>query len=150
SGAVRNVDVYSGPVRLSGRVLLLSIVHDVSARVALEEQLQRAHRLDAINKLAAGVAHDFNNLLTIALTSVERAERKLPPEHEVRCDLADIKRTVQQGATLTRQMLAFARQQALSPQLTDVGALIRRVVAMLQRVLGPHIAVEAAIAADVP
>jgi len=150
SGAVRNVDVYSGPVRLSGRVLLLSIVHDVSARVALEEQLQRAHRLDAINKLAAGVAHDFNNLLTIALTSVERAERKLPPDHEVRCDLADIKRTVQQGATLTRQMLAFARQQALSPQLTDVGALIRRVVAMLQRVLGPHIAVEAAIAADVP
>ena len=150
SGVIRDVDVYSGPVNLRGRVLLLSIVHDVSARVALEEQLQRAQRLDAIGQLAAGVAHDFNNLLTIALTSVERAERKLPVGHEVRGDLADVKRSVQQGATLTRQMLAFARQQALSPQLTDIAGLIRRIVAMLQRVLGAHITVSAELADDLP
>jgi two-component system cell cycle sensor histidine kinase/response regulator CckA len=150
SGAIRDVDVYSGPVTLRGRVLLLSIIHDVSARVALEEQLQRAQRLDAIGQLAAGVAHDFNNLLAIALASVERAERKLPADHEIRGDLADVKRSVQQGATLTRQMLAFARQQALSPQLTDVAALIRRVVEMLQRVLGSHITIGAQLAANLP
>jgi two-component system, cell cycle sensor histidine kinase and response regulator CckA len=150
SGAVRDVDVYSGPVKLRDRELLLSIVHDVTARVELEEQLQRAQRLDAIGKLAAGVAHDFNNLLTIALTSVERAERKLPADHDVRGDLADVKRTVQQGAALTRQMLAFARQQALAPQPTDVGALIRRVAAMLQRVLGAHIAVAVQLTDGLP
>jgi two-component system cell cycle sensor histidine kinase/response regulator CckA len=150
SGAIRDVDVYSGPVKLRGRVLLLSIVHDVSARVALEEQLARAARIDAIGQLAAGVAHDFNNLLTIALTSVERAERRLPFDHEARADLADVKRTVQQGATLTRQMLAFARQQALSPQLTDIRALTGRVVELLQRVLGPQIRVDASIEDDVP
>ncbi|HEY1816926.1 MAG TPA: ATP-binding protein [Kofleriaceae bacterium] len=150
SGAVRDVDVYSGPVKLRNRELLLSIVHDVSARVELEEQLQRTQRLDAIGKLAAGVAHDFNNLLTIALASVERAERKLPTDHEARSDLADVKRTVQQGAALTRQMLAFARQQALAPQPTDLAALIRRVAAMLQRVLGAHIAVATQLADGLP
>jgi two-component system, cell cycle sensor histidine kinase and response regulator CckA len=150
SGAIRDVDVYSGPVRLRRRELLLSIVHDVSARVTLEEQVARAHRLDAINQLAAGVAHDFNNLLTIALTSVERAERKLPADHDVRSDLADVKRTVQQGAALTQQMLAFARQQALSPQPTDLAALLRRVATMLQRVLGEHIRVGAEVADELP
>ena len=150
SGDVRAVDVYSGPVALGGRVFLLSIIHDVSARVALEEQLRRAQRLDAIGQLAAGVAHDFNNLLTIALASVERAARPLPPEHAAVGDLADVKRAVQQGAALTRQILAFARQQALAPQPTDLGALIRRVVAMLARVLGEHVAVAAELGAEEP
>jgi PAS domain S-box-containing protein len=150
SGAIRDVDVYSGPVRLRRRDLLLSIVHDVSARVMLEEQVRRAQRLDAIGQLAAGVAHDFNNLLTIALTSVERAERKLPLDHEVRSDLADVKRTMQQGATLTQQMLAFARQQALSPQPTDLAALLRRVAGMLQRVLGEHIRVGTDVGDELP
>ena len=141
AGAIRDVDVYSGPVTLRGRVLLLSIVHDVSERVALEDRLRRAQRLDAIGRLAAGIAHDFNNLLTIALASVERADRKLTREHDARIDLADVKRTVQQGAALTRQMLAFARQQELAPRPTDLAALLARVAAMLQRVLGDQIAV---------
>ncbi|HTJ47285.1 MAG TPA: PAS domain S-box protein [Kofleriaceae bacterium] len=140
-GSVKDVDVYSGPVVVKGRQLLLSIIHDVTERNQLEEELRRAHRLDAIGRLAAGIAHDFNNLLTVVLASAQIAERQLAPEHRVRAFLGDIRHAAQRGAELTRQLLAFARQQALAPASIDLVAALARIAGLLERVLGDEIQV---------
>ncbi|MEO6777458.1 MAG: ATP-binding protein [Kofleriaceae bacterium] len=150
SGAVRDVDVYSGPIELRGRALLLSIIHDVTDRNQLEEQLRRTQRLDAIGRLAAGVAHDFNNLLAISLASVELAERKLGPDSPALPHLADVKRTVRHGAQLTQQMLAFARQGELAPARVDLRELIASTADLLLNVLGTNISVVTELGSDVP
>jgi PAS domain S-box-containing protein len=149
-GSTRDVDVYSGPVTLRGRTLLLSIIHDVTERNQLEDQLRRAQRLDAIGRLAAGIAHDFNNLLTVVLASAQIAERQLPAEHRVRTFLGDIRHAAQRGAELTRQLLAFARQQALAPVSIDLNTALARVASLLERVLGDDIEVARDVAGGLP
>jgi PAS domain S-box-containing protein len=149
-GRIRDVDVYSGPVMLRGRELLLSILHDVTERNQFEEQVRRSQRLDAVGQLAAGIAHDFNNLLTVVLASAQIAERQLPPENRVRTYLGDIRHAAQRGAELTRQLLAFARQQALAPSAIDLVATLGRIASMLERVLGDDIAVICDVPADLP
>jgi PAS domain S-box-containing protein len=150
SGEVRDVDVYSGPVQLRGKELLLSIIHDITERTQLEERLRKAQRLDAIGRLAAGVAHDFNNLLAIALASVELAERKLAPDHAARAHLADVKRTVKHGASLTHQMLELSRQGELAPARVDLRAMIAGTADLLRNVLGHNISVVTDVAQDLP
>ena len=149
-GDVRDVDVYSGPVVLHGRTLLLSIIHDVTERNRLEDRLRRAHRLDAIGRLAAGVAHDFNNLLAISLANVELAERKIGPDHPALAHLADVKRTVRQGAELTKKMLAFARQGELAPTRVDLREMIAGTAELLRSVLGSNISVTTELAPELP
>ncbi|MEO8554460.1 MAG: response regulator [Kofleriaceae bacterium] len=148
SGEIRDVDVYSGPVQLRGKELLVSIIHDITERTQLEERLRKAQRLDAIGRLAAGVAHDFNNLL--ALASVELAERKLAPDHAARAHLADVKRTVKHGASLTHQMLELSRQGELAPGRVDLRAMIAGTAELLRNVLGHNISVVTDVAQDLP
>jgi PAS domain S-box-containing protein len=149
-GDVRDVDVYSGPIVLRGRTLLLSIIHDVTERNQLEERLRRAQRLDAIGRLAAGVAHDFNNLLAISLANVELAERKIGPDHPALAHLTDVKRTVRHGAELTQKMLAFARQGELAPARVDLREMIVGTAELLRTVLGSNISVTTELAPDLP
>ena len=150
SGEIRDVDVYTGPVQLRGRQLLLSIIHDVTDRNRLEERLRRSQRLDAIGRLAAGVAHDFNNLLAISLASVELAERKLGPDSPALPHLADVKRTVRHGAQLTQQMLAFAREGELAPTRVDLREMIASTADLLRNVLGANISVVTELAPELP
>jgi len=149
-GEIRDVDVYTGPVAIRGEQRLLSIIHDVTERVQLEEKLRRSQRLDAIGRLAAGVAHDFNNLLAISLASVELAERKIAADHPALLHLADVKRTVRLGAELTTKMLAFARQGELSPVRLDLREMIAGTAELLRNVLGSNISVTTEISPNLP
>jgi PAS domain S-box-containing protein len=149
-GEIRDVDVYTGPVALLGKQRLLSIIHDVTERIQLEEKLRRAQRLDAIGRLAAGVAHDFNNLLAISLASVELAERKIAAEHPALPHLADVKRTVRLGAELTTKMLAFARQGELAPQRIDLREMIAGTAELLRNILGSEISITTELAPNLP
>ena len=126
---------------VEGKTLLFSIIHDITERIVLEEKLRRAQRLDAIGRLAAGVAHDFNNLLAVSLASVELAERKLGTDHPALVHLAEVKRTVRQGAELTHQMLVFARQGDLEPTRVEIRQLIAQTAELLRSVLGDKISV---------
>ncbi|MEO8842094.1 MAG: ATP-binding protein [Kofleriaceae bacterium] len=150
NGDVRDVDVYSGPIMVRGRTLLLSIIHDVTERNQLEERLRRAQRLDAIGRLAAGVAHDFNNLLAVSLANVELAERKIGPDHPALAHLADVKRTVRHGAELTHKMLAFARQGELAPARVDLREMIVGTAELVRSVLGSNISVTTELAPELP
>jgi PAS domain S-box-containing protein len=135
----------------SGRLLgFAKITRDITerreAQLALErtrEALLHTQKIEAIGKLTGGVAHDFNNLLTVVLGSLDLLRRYLPNDDPRITRLLDnAVHGAQRGATLTQRMLAFARRQELDRQPVDLVELMRGMRDLLQRSLGPHIAIE--------
>lgn len=115
---------------------------DISERIALEERLRNAQRMEAIGKLTGGIAHDFNNLLTVVLGNAETLSELL--EHDVqKRDLARmVVSAAERGAELTQRLLAFARKQSLSPRPVDINQLLLGVNLMLDRILGASVILE--------
>jgi signal transduction histidine kinase len=120
---------------------------ETDQRLAAEETLRQLHRLDAIGHLTGGVAHDFNNLLTIILGNLEVAKHQLNDW----TDAAHLKLTrriesaihgAARAATLTKRLLAFARQTPLNPVPIDVNRLLNGLSEFLQRTLGEDVALE--------
>ncbi|MET0366656.1 MAG: PAS domain-containing protein [Methylobacterium sp.] len=106
-----------------------------------EDALRQAQKMEAVGQLTGGVAHDFNNLLTIIRSSVDFLRRpNLPEERRVRY-MDAMSETVDRAAKLTGQLLAFARRQALKPEVFDVGARLDEVADMLNSVTGARIQV---------
>jgi CheY-like chemotaxis protein len=104
--------------------------------------------MEAVGKLAAGIAHDFNNLLTAILGFADIAERPLPPDSPSRPPLTQIRRSGQQAAALTRQLLAFARRQILQPVVLDLNTAITDLGTMLSRLLGEDVSITCTLAPD--
>jgi two-component system cell cycle sensor histidine kinase/response regulator CckA len=132
---------------LTGYVVLL---RDVTERRQLEEQLRQAQKMEAVGKLAGGVAHDFNNLLTAIIGFASLASDDLPVGSPVHGALAQIRRSAEQAASLTRQLLAFGRRQILQPEVLDLGEVIGHVLPMLRRLIGEDITVITELLPDVP
>ena len=121
---------------------------DVSARQQaerelneLQEQLRQSQKMEAVGQLTGGVAHDFNNLLTIIRSSVDFLRRPNLPETRRERYLNAVSDTVDRAAKLTGQLLAFARRQALKPEVFEVGAKLRGIGEMLDTVTGARIRV---------
>ena len=102
----------------------------------LEEQHRQAQKMEAIGRLASGVAHDFNNVLTVITTCCELVLEDLPADAAIRSELLDIRQAAVRGSKLTRQLLAFSRQQPIAPQRIDLNALVGNMTTMLHRLLG--------------
>src|SRR2546426_10809322 len=96
-------------------------------------------KMEAVGRLAGGIAHDFNNLLTAILGSADLLLDTLSPDAPEREDLDEIRKAAKRAADLTRQLLAFSRQQVLAPQVPDVNALPTNLEKLLRRLLGAHI-----------
>jgi PAS domain S-box-containing protein len=134
------------------------ITRDITERREAGQALDRARealfqsqKMDAIGQLTGGVAHDFNNLLMAVLGSLELLGRRLPPEDERSRRLLDnAVEGAKRGATLTQRMLSFARRQELDTKPVDIGALVRGIGELLQRSLGPLVAIRTAIPGDLP
>jgi two-component system cell cycle sensor histidine kinase/response regulator CckA len=124
----------------------IAIIEDVSARYLLQEQLRQAHKMEAVGRLAGGVAHDFNNLLTAILGFSTMVLEDLPEDHPSRNALLEIKHAGESAASLTRQLLAFSRQQILQLEVLDLNSVVQRMDALLQRVLGEDVALVAQLA----
>jgi PAS domain S-box-containing protein len=133
--------------RLTGYVVLL---RDVTERRQLEEQLRQAQKMEAVGKLAGGVAHDFNNQLTAIIGFASLASDELPASSPVQGSLAQIQRSADQAASLTRQLLAFGRRQLLQPEVLDLGEVIALVLPMLRRLIGEDITVITELLPDLP
>ena len=112
---------------------------------ALEEsqrQLRESQQLEAIGRLAGGVAHDFNNLVASILSYSDLILKSLPPGDAHRDDVEEIKRAGRHAAELTRQLVAFSRQQVLQKAIVNVNELVHDDLGLLQRLVGPSITID--------
>lgn len=104
-----------------------------------ENQLRHAQKLEAVGRLAGGVAHDFNNLLTVILGFSEFLLEQLPKDSGPFRDATEIQTAAQRASRLTKQLLAFSRQQVLNPQVVDLGVVLKELKPMLSRLIGEDV-----------
>ena len=122
---------------------------DISSRKHLEAegeklqaQLLQAQKMEAVGRLAGGVAHDFNNVLGAILANTDLALEELGPDHPVSADLIEIRKAAERSADLTRQLLAFARKQTITPRVLDLDQTITGMLKMLRRLLREDVTLE--------
>jgi len=125
-----------------------AFVHDITTQRQLEAQLAQAQKMEAIGRLAGGVAHDFNNLLTVILSYSELLLEELPKDSSNRDDIGQIRKAAQGASELTRQLLAFSRQQVLEPKIVDLNAAVSGIERLLGRVLREDIQLRCTLSAD--
>jgi signal transduction histidine kinase len=107
-----------------------------------QDQLRQAQKMEAIGQLTGGVAHDFNNLLTIIRSSVDLLRRGEVPEERKRRYIDAISDTADRAAKLTAQLLAFARRQALKPEIFDAAEQVQLICDMVRTLVGATVEVE--------
>nr|WP_319490500.1 ATP-binding protein [uncultured Desulfobacter sp.] len=105
----------------------------------LQAQLTQAQKMESIGRLAGGVAHDFNNMLSIILGNSEIMLEDIKPEHPCASNLKEIQNAAQRSSDLTRQLLAFARKQTISPKVLNSNHIIEGMLKMLKRLIGEDI-----------
>ncbi len=118
-------------------------MNDEGARPQVDPEHER--RLRIVGQLAGGIAHDFNNLLTAILGAADAILERAETTAETAADAQQIRRGVQRGAALVRQLLAFSRQQTLQPRIVDVNAAIDDTAQLLRRLLGARMTVVIAL-----
>ena len=122
-----------------GRESYETISEDITEKRALEEQLRRAQKMEAIGRLARGIAHDFNNVLAAIVGSADLLAHRYPSDHPAHVEATEIRKAAERGAAFTRQLLAFGRRQALEPQAVDIHQTARAFESTLRRILGPSV-----------
>jgi PAS domain S-box-containing protein len=117
----------------------VAIKEDITEHMQLQAQLLQAQKMESVGRLASGVAHDFNNLLSVILGWTGMALEELPADHAVRPSLEEVLKAGEGAASLTRQLLAFSRQQVVEPTLFNANDLVVEMNKMFRRVIGEDI-----------
>ncbi len=145
-GELRHIHVTAQLLDVAGQPVYHCIWRDITDRKRAEEergrllrQLSQAQRMEAVGRLAGGVAHDFNNMLTVILGQAELCLEDLAPSHPLREALEEIEQAAMRSASLTRQLLAFARQQTVAPRVIDLNDTVEPMLKMLKRLIGEDI-----------
>ncbi|WP_245452834.1 ATP-binding protein [Bradyrhizobium sp. C9] len=126
------------------------LMKEVAARERAQEQLRHAQKMEAIGQLTGGVAHDFNNLLMAVMGNLDLLRKRMPEDPRLRRLVDGALQGAERGASLTQRLLAFARQQDLRAVPVDLGALVRDMSELLERSLGPRIALRLDIPDGLP
>jgi two-component system, cell cycle sensor histidine kinase and response regulator CckA len=150
--AVREIELLTKtgealPLEVSTRVIFESgnptgiqgIFRDIRERRKFEAQLQQASKMEALGRLAGGIAHDFNNLLTVITGYADLHLMALPRDSEMRKQVVPIITASYRAAELTRQLLAFSRQQIIRPRILDPGSIVKNLAIMMPRLIGETI-----------
>ena len=137
-GSELPVELTVARVGVDHRAVVTGFLRDITGRRRLEEQLRQSQKLEAIGRLAGGVAHDFNNILMSIMGSADLLLMQVADD-PAREEVIEIKQSVQRGAGLTRQLLAFSRRRPTSPRLFALGEVVGGMETMLRRLMGPEI-----------
>ena len=147
------VELAVAPVRVGTSWLFSAFVRDLTAAREAQEalrvsegQLRQAQKMEAIGRLAGGVAHDFNNVLTAIFGYVDLLREEIPPGSAAHQDLAEVRKASERAASLTKQLLAFSRQQVLEPVVLKPNALVEDFEKMLRRLIGEDVELRLSLA----
>jgi PAS domain S-box-containing protein len=116
-----------------------TFVRDLTEQRRLQEQLVQSQKMEAVGRLAGGIAHDFNNLLTVITSYSDLLLEDLAPSDPKRQDVEQVRHAADGAAALTRQLLAFSRQQVLAPRVVNLSHVVQGVEKMLRRVIGEDV-----------
>src|SRR5213082_2572935 len=125
-----------------------TFVRDVTDQRRLQQQVLQSQKMEAVGRLAGGVAHDFNNLLTVITSYSDLVLEGLAPGDAKRDDLEQVRKAADGAAALTRQLLAFSRQQVVEPRVVSLNTVVEGLQKILRRVIGEDIEVTIALAPD--
>ncbi|MBI9084114.1 MAG: PAS domain S-box protein [Desulfobacterales bacterium] len=145
-GEIRHVHVTAQVIETTGSNVYHCICRDITERKQtedekekLESQLFQAQKMESVGRLAGGVAHDYNNMLSVILGYAELALAKMNPGDPLRDYLLEILNAAMRSADITRQLLTFARKQAIAPQVLDLNENVGATLKMLQQLIGEDI-----------
>ena len=154
--SLRKRDGSTVPVRLSGWLsggdgqpeIFCPYVEDMTRQSTLEQQVRQVQKLEAVGRLAGGMAHDFNNILVVIKLSTELMLDQITPESKFSRPLLQISQAADRAAALTRQMLAFGRQQIMQARTINLNNVVTETSHMLRRVIGEDIELVTTLAPD--
>jgi two-component system cell cycle sensor histidine kinase/response regulator CckA len=148
---VVSLHVQGAPIRNAEGVIVGSVAafFDSTDKRVMESQLRQTSKMEAVGQLAGGVAHDFNNLLTVIMSYTAMLLDDLDASNPLHADLREIAAAADRAAGLTRQLLAFSRQQVMQPRVLDINAVVGDVQTMLRRIIGEDIELRITLGADV-
>jgi PAS domain S-box-containing protein len=148
-GSELNISLTISPLRDGDGVVVgaSSIMRDITDRLRTEATLRQTAKLESIGRLAGGLAHDFNNQLYALSGFAHFVARDAGLSAASRHDLLQVQQAIERMAGMTRQLLAFARQQVLNPETLDLNSVVTDTQPLLQRLIGSNIAIELALAA---
>ena len=141
------VEISLSPIETAAGMQVFATIVDITARKAAEHQLLQSQKLESVGRLAGGIAHDFSNMLFVIRGYAELLAEDLGLDDSGLIDreaaatsLAAISEAATRASTLTKQLLAFSRQQVVSPRVLDVNDAVRNLEPMLRRLIGEDIA----------
>lgn len=136
---VKSIQYAGGRAVLGNSMNITERKHAEEEKLKLEAQLIQAQKMESVGRLAGGVAHDFNNMLGVILGHTEMALDHMASSDPLHADLKEIQIAAKRSADLTRQLLAFARKQVVSPKVVDMNDTVAGMLKMLQRLIGEDI-----------
>lgn len=139
AGAQRTGLISAELIDIGGEKCAIAVIKDITERSILERQLRQAQRMEAVGQLTGGIAHDFNNLLGVIIGYSDILEAHLDPSSKYHKNVVEIHKAGQRAASLTRQLLAFSRQQVLEPTSLALNSIVLDTEKMLRRLIGENI-----------
>ena len=149
-GTPVTVNLVAAPLHeADGRITgILDLIEDVTGIKRLEQQFFQAQKLEAVGRFAGGIAHDFNNLLTVITSYSDLLLEELGAAEPKREDVAQIRKAAESATALTRQLMAFSRQQVLQPQVLDLNETVAGTEKLLKRLIGEDVQLATVLAPD--
>ncbi|MBP7149640.1 MAG: PAS domain S-box protein [Acidobacteria bacterium] len=143
-GTLFEEDATISPVRDAGGQIVnyVAVSRDVTRQLAMEAELQRAQRLEAIGRLASGIAHDLKNLMTVALGTTDLLRHRVDKNDAVQDELRVVHQACRDAAELTRALLAFSGRQSLQVDIVDIDRLVAGLQPILERLLPANVAID--------